>query len=79
MKGAPTPEEAASLVPAGLCRQIVLAERERREVTLADGSRRVIPYVGPIRVRFGNRPCFVGAMVLGHEVILARQSLPADL
>lgn len=27
-------------------------------------------YVGPIRVRFGKRFCYVGALVLGDEVVL---------
>lgn len=27
-------------------------------------------YVGPIEVRFANRRCFTGAMVLGDEVLL---------
>jgi hypothetical protein len=29
-----------------------------------------VPYVGPVEVRFGNRRCFTGAMVLGNEVLL---------
>ena len=29
-----------------------------------------VPYVGPIRVSFGKRFCFVGALVLGDEVLL---------
>ena len=47
-----------------------LRELERREVVLADGHRRSVPYVGPVEVRFGNRRCFTGAMVLGNEVLL---------
>jgi hypothetical protein len=39
-------------------------------VVLADGRRRTVPYVGPVEVRFGNRRCFTGAMVLGSEVLL---------
>lgn len=57
-------------VPQHVALQLGLTETDRREVTLADGSRNVIPYVGPIRVQFGNRQCFVGAMVLGDEVLL---------
>ena len=37
---------------------------------LADGHRRTVPYMGPIEVRFANRRCFTGAMVLGNEVLL---------
>jgi hypothetical protein len=47
-----------------------LKELESREVTLADGTKSVVPYVGPIEVQFGNRGCFVGAIVLGDEALL---------
>jgi len=57
-------------IPEHVAVQLRLAELEKREVTLADGSRREVPYVGPIRVRFGNRGCFTGAMVMGDEVLL---------
>ncbi len=57
-------------IPEHVALQLQLTEQEQREVTLADGSRRLIPYAGPIEVRFGNRRCFVGAMVMGDEVLL---------
>ncbi len=57
-------------VPAHVALQLDLEELERREVTLADGARDLLPYVGPLMVRFGNRTCFTGAMVLGEEVLL---------
>ena len=57
-------------IPEHLAIQLSLGELERREVVLADGHRRTVPYVGPIEVRFGNRRCFTGAMVLGNEVLL---------
>lgn len=57
-------------MPEHLAIQLQLAELERREVVLADGRRRSVPYVGPVEVRFGNRRCFTGAMVLGTEVLL---------
>ena len=57
-------------IPEHVALQLQLTEHEQREVTLADGSRRLIPYAGPIEVRFGNRRCFVGAMVMGDEVLL---------
>ncbi len=57
-------------IPEHVAIQLELTEQEKREVTLADGSRRLIPYVGPIEVKFGNRRCFVGAMVMGDEVLL---------
>jgi clan AA aspartic protease len=57
-------------IPEHLAIQLSLAELERREVVLADGRRRTVPYVGPVEVRFRNRRCFTGAMVLGNEVLL---------
>lgn len=45
-------------------------QAEHREVTIADGSRRKVAYVGPLVVRFANRSCFSGALVLGDEVLL---------
>jgi clan AA aspartic protease len=57
-------------IPEHLAIQLNLAELERREVVLADSHRRSFPYVGPVEVRFRNRRCFTGAMVLGNEVVL---------
>jgi clan AA aspartic protease len=57
-------------IPEHLAIQLSLAELERREVVLADGHRRTVPYVGPVEVCFRNRRCFTGAMVLGNEVLL---------
>jgi clan AA aspartic protease len=57
-------------IPEHLAIQLSLTELERREVVLADGHRRTVPYVGPVEVRFSNRRCFTGAMVLGNEVQL---------
>ena len=57
-------------IPEHLAIQLQLAELERREVVLADGHRRCVAYVGPVEVRFANRRCFTGAMVLGDEVLL---------
>lgn len=37
---------------------------------LADGTRRMVPYVGPIETRFKNRVAYVGAIVIGDEVLL---------
>ncbi len=57
-------------IPEHIAIQLGLKEQEKREVTLADGSQRLIPYVGPVSVYFSNRRCFVGAMVMGDEVLL---------
>ena len=41
-----------------------------KEVTLADGSVRRVPYVGPIEIRFENRIGFAGALVMGDQVLV---------
>ena len=57
-------------IPEHVRLQLQLEPLEHREVKLADGSRRSYPYVGPIVLRFKNRTGFVGALVLGDEVLL---------
>jgi clan AA aspartic protease len=59
-------------VPESVALQLGLSltSQDPREVTLADGSKRSVPYVGPIRVQFENRSCFVGGLVMGDEVLL---------
>ncbi len=57
-------------IPKHLALQLRLETLEDREVTLADGSKQIIPYAGPIKVKFQNRSAFVGAMILGDEVLL---------
>lgn len=73
------PVEATCLVDSGatyLCipphvaLQLGVSELQKREVTLADGSVKLVPYVGPIKVEFDNRLCFTGAMVLGDQCLL---------
>ena len=63
-------------IPAHVALQLELGELERREVTTADGNSTLVPYVGPIQVRFENRSCFVGAFVLGQNVLLG--SIPLE-
>lgn len=50
--------------------QLKLEELEKRAVTIADGSTKNVPFVGPIRIDFENRFCFTGAFVLGNEPLL---------
>ena len=44
-----------------------LSEVSIREVVLANGHRQVVPMIGPLRVRFGDRHCDLSALVLGDE------------
>jgi clan AA aspartic protease len=57
-------------LPKHVVLQLDLQTVQQREVTTADGQRHICDYVGPVEVRFGNRSCFVGALVLGEEVLL---------
>jgi len=57
-------------IPEHVALQLRLEELEKREVTTADGARRLCSYVGPLEVRFENRGCYTGAIVLGDEVLL---------
>ena len=56
-------------IPEHLRIQLQLDELDHKEVTIADGSRKVVPYVGPIEIRFKNRVGFTGALVLGNQVL----------
>jgi clan AA aspartic protease len=57
-------------IPEHIAIQLDLEELYSREVTTADGSKHLCPYVGPIQLKFENRGCFTGALVLGNEVLL---------
>jgi len=57
-------------IPERVRLQLELEVFEQREVKLADRSRATYPYVGPIVLRFKNRTGYVGALVLGDEVLL---------
>ena len=57
-------------IPERIQIQLSLEEIEKRDITIADGSQRKVPYVGPVQIRFGNRSCFVGALVLGDQALL---------
>jgi clan AA aspartic protease len=50
--------------------QLDLEELERREVTIANGKKEVVPYVGPVRISCLGRNCYTGALVLGDRVLL---------
>ena len=57
-------------IPQHIANQLELKELQKREVTLADGSSSLVPYVGPIKVTFENRICFVSAMVFRDQCLL---------
>lgn len=57
-------------VPEHVALQLKLDKLYEREVVVADGRRQIVPYVGPVEVKFGDRGCFTGALVLGDQVLL---------
>lgn len=57
-------------IPEHVAIQLGLERHEDREVTLADGKKQTVPYVGPIQISFENRTCYSGALVFGDEVLL---------
>ncbi|HKR64040.1 MAG TPA: clan AA aspartic protease [Thermoanaerobaculia bacterium] len=63
-------------IPEHVAIQLQLQAQDQREVTIADGSRRVCAYAGPVEVRFDGRRCYTGALILGEEVLLG--SVPME-
>lgn len=57
-------------VPAHVAMQLQLEEFDKRAVTMADGSKHLVSYQGPVAVACGKRRRLGGAMVLGNEVLL---------
>ncbi|MFN8310642.1 MAG: clan AA aspartic protease [Chitinophagales bacterium] len=57
-------------IPQHIADRLELEELDKRLVVIADGTSRLVPYVGPIRIDVGNRFCFTGALILGNETLL---------
>ncbi len=57
-------------IPEHVALQLNLAELEKRAVTTADGRSALVSYVGPLQIRFENRNCFTGALVMGDAVLM---------
>ncbi|MCY4614136.1 MAG: clan AA aspartic protease, partial [Nitrospira sp.] len=57
-------------IPEHVALQLSLTTESMREVSVADGRDLNVPYVGPLKVAFGKRFCYVGALVIGDEVLL---------
>lgn len=57
-------------IPEWIRVQLQLEEIQKKSVTLADGSQKQVPYVGPVEVRFKNRVGFGGALVMGEQPLL---------
>lgn len=57
-------------IPQHVCERLRLEKIADKEVTLADGSTKLVPYVGPVEIRFKNRVGFTGGLVMGDQVLL---------
>lgn len=57
-------------LPQHIANQLGLEAQEFREATTADGSVHKVPYAGPVEVCFEDRHCYVGALIMGDDVLL---------
>jgi clan AA aspartic protease len=57
-------------IPPPIQIQLDLEEITKKEATMADGRKQLVPYMGPVELHFKNRVGFTGALVLGDEVLL---------
>jgi clan AA aspartic protease len=57
-------------IPERVRAKLRLEAIDEKVVTLADGSQKSVPYVGPIEIRFKNRVGFTGALVMGDQVLV---------
>ena len=53
-----------------ICSRLRLEAISHKEVTLADGSTKRVPYVGPLEIRYKDRIGFAGALVMGDQVLV---------
>ena len=58
------------VIPEHLAIQLRLSDLKPREVHLADGSRKLMRYAGPIKVEMMGRDCVTAAVVMGDQVLL---------
>ena len=57
-------------IPERVRAKLRLEAIDEKAVTLADGTEKSVPYVGPIEIRFKNRVGFAGALVMGDQVLV---------
>jgi clan AA aspartic protease len=57
-------------IPEHVALQLRLQKRFEREVVLADGSRKLVPYFSGVRVELMGRGCVTGALGFGDQVLL---------
>lgn len=57
-------------IPDHVRQELGLNTLEQRNIITADGKTHKADYVGMLKVQFANRTSWIGAMVLGNEVLL---------
>lgn len=57
-------------IPESIRTRLALEGSEERVITLADGTSRSVPYVGPVELRLNGRRGFTGALVMGEQALL---------
>ena len=57
-------------LPQHVASQLGLEAQEFREATTADETVHKVPYAGPVEVCFEDRHCYVGALIMGDDVLL---------
>ena len=62
-------------IPEDVQRLLALEQADTKTITLADGTARAVPYVGPLQLRLGNRTGFAGALVMGDQPLLGAIAL----
>ena len=58
------------VLPEHVATQLKIKVSDEKQATIADGTSRMVPYAGPVQINFENRSCFVGALIMGDEVLL---------
>lgn len=58
------------VIPEHIAIQLQLTDLKPRELHLADGTRKMVRYAGPIKVEMQGRDCVTGAAVMGDRVLL---------
>ena len=62
-------------IPPEIRERLELEAADDKPVTLADGTHRMVAYVGPVELRYGGRTGYTGALVMGDEPLLGQVPL----
>ncbi len=64
------------VVPEHIAIQLQLTDLKPRELHLADGTRKMVRYAGPVKIETQGHDCVMGAAVMGDRVLLG--AVPMD-